>query len=369
MLTLFLLGIYIYSITSYHFLFNDEQTYLHEAWLALRGLWPSIHPLTPLITAPLLMLPQIFWELSVKSLLTGLLVLAAWIISRRDSRRTLLILSSPVWILLAGHVMTEAVLALTLALVSLTYTGLISRSRYNCKHGFVLPTLFALASFAAYLAKYSALPFILPLMIYMLYRRIPRATYTVLVFAGLLLTYNVFISGFSSERWSLSFLKSPDHGGYLALNRLGEMLPGLIYKTAAGYALAFMPHALVLAANLLLEALKAKTARISQIFMVMKSRVVNVVEPELILAVSTYAITVTGYYVVLSISHGMPWSVDHIARYLVPLTLFITPRAMEKNRMLLSAAVITSGLVGLYLVHNASIHAFNKGYWSNLNFP
>jgi len=333
----------------------DERTYAGQSYRFYRyHELPEIYPLLSILTANFLALfgveKQAF--LAIPFAATLLTVGLTYKLSIRQSGSRItgslastLVACNPVLIWLSAKHMTENLFALLLVVTFLMIVG----KDVSHRQAF----LAGIFSFLAYLCRYPGLilfPVIMVLLI------LKKATVRVLLAYFLPLTLvaaywglNWFVFGrpLTTEAYSFGTLYAKSEA--ININLSLPLLGDIAYKVAAAVILVF---------------------GYAFIFLFSQVRRTTLRNPIVLFAV-VYVIVHLGYYVILSLSWSFAWSIDHLARYLVPISPSIMSlscfpsRLLKLNHLLLLFFSFTGILIGAYLTAYSVMHSQVPVSWED----
>ena len=342
----------VYSIqaAAFHFVLNDERMYVEEAYrFAHFGEVPRVYPLTPMLLSFLTLAPSYAWEALFKGFMVSTCLALALAVYRVNGFASALFFSlSPMWVFLSSHVMTEQLFAFTLLACVALAREFVERPRL------LIATALGLALFLSYLAKASSIPFIAGLAIYLAMefakrgKRFASLTAVALAtfLAGVAIWSYLELSTLGSVATSLRYTASFINIHRLSLNP--KLLAITLAKLVLGATLCVFPYLAVALRKTLESGLKG-ALRALELDRCAK------------LAVALYVATVSTYYIALSLTTETPESIDHIARYLMPILPLI--RIDKTIKPIDIAALALSIAIGTYLHLYASTHAYNPTTW------
>jgi 4-amino-4-deoxy-L-arabinose transferase-like glycosyltransferase len=324
----------------------DERTYATQSYFFYRDhVLPEIYPLLSILTiGPLTLFgveKQAF--LTVPFAATLLTVTLTYYLSRkqfgsqtRGFLASTLVACNPLLIWLSAKHMTENLFALFLVLTFLLIIG----EDVTYRQAFFAGTF----SFLAYLCRYPGLLLFPVITIWLIQKKARSRVFLAylfpLTFVMMYWAVNwfVFRRPLTTETYSFGTLLAKS--GTINLSLTLPLLGNMAYKVTAAFILVFGYAAILL----LPEARKMK------------------LDNPLILFTIAYIVVHLGYYTVLSLSWSFAWSIDHVARYLVPISPLVmslssfTPRTQRFKYVLL--LLCFAGIVmGLYLTNYSNMHS------------
>jgi len=325
----------------------DERTYAVQSYRFYKEYrLPEIYPLLSILTIGPLNLFGVGKPafLTVPFVATMLTVLLTYHVSMRQFGSktrgllaSVLVACNPLIVWLSAKHMTENLFALFLVLTFLAFVGKETTSRKS----FLAGTF----SFLAYLCRYPGL-LLFPMMTIWLIQKKTRlrvliAYLSPLAFVALYWTMNwiVFGRSLTTEAYSFGTLLAKSEA--IRLNFSLPLLASMAYKVISACGLVF-GYAII--------------------FLLSGMGGMKRTNPLVIFAVA-YIVVHLGYYSILSLSWSFAWSIDHVARYLSPispLTLSLSNFALRFRRfgyplLLLSCSV---GLtMGFYLTYYSNLHS------------
>ena len=325
----------------------DERAYATQSYLLYRDRKvPEIYPLLPFLTVgPLTLFGIDKWAfVFVPFASTLLTVITTYYLSlnqfgsqTRGLLASILVAANPLLIWLSAKHMTENLFALLLVLVFL------SVSRKELKYRDTL--LAGIFSFLAYLCRYPGLLLFPIVTIWLISKRVGLRNLL------MYLTPLAFMAGYWTLNWSVfgRFLTTETYSfgtllaksGTISLHWNISLLANMSYKVVAALALVF---------------------GYSLIFIFPQLKKIHVTNPIVLFAIVYTAIHL-GYYTILSLSWSFAWSIDHVARYLVPIFPIVASLSdfPSRNQRIGYALVFVSCLVGIimgfYLTSYASLHS------------
>jgi len=325
----------------------DERTYAVQSYYFYRDrTLPEIYPLLSILTVGPLTLfgveKQAF--LTVPFVATLLTVALTYHLSKkqfgskaRGLLASTLVACNPVVIWLSAKHMTENLFALFLVLTFLMIIG----KDVTYRQAFFAGTF----SFLAYLCRYPGL-LLFPVITIWLIQKKARlrvflaylfpVTFVVMYWA---VNWFVFRRPLTTETYSFGTLLAKS--GTINLNLSLPLLGNMAYKVTAAFILVFGYAA---------------------IFLLPQARKMKLANPVALFTIA-YIVVHLGYYTLLSLSWSFAWSIDHVARYLVPISPLVmslssfTPRVHRFNYVLLLLLCFAGIVMGLYLTNYSNMHS------------
>jgi len=330
-------------IVSYHLNVNtiiDERSYAIQSYLFYKGqAFPRTYPLLSILTAIPLKVFGIAKQsfVAVPLVATLLITVLVYYLSleqfkspTRAALSSVLIASNPLLIWLSAKHMTETLFTAFLVITFL----IISKEEVSRMDAFLAGVFSSLA----YLSRYPGILIFPFVTLYMIKRGMGRrniASYlapALFVVVYWVLNGLIFGEYLTTETYSIGYLFAKT--GTIAFRLDLLLLRNMVYKAVAGVSLLLGYTAIFL------------FPKIRRSF----SRPTDLIAAFVIL----YCIVHLGYYTILSMSWGVAVSIDHFARYLLPiapLVVTFSDSPFRNNRLtfLFASLSVTAGVImGFY---------------------
>jgi len=321
-----------YAVQSYHF-YTDHRL-------------PEIYPLLSILTiVPLILFGvEKLAFLTVPFAATLLTVLLTYHLSMRQFGSktrgllaSVLVACNPLIVWLSAKHMTENLFALFLVLTFLALVG----KEVTSRQAFLAGTFSSLA----YLCRYPGLLLFPMMTIWLIQKktklRVLIAYLSPLVFVAVYWTMNWMVFGRSLTTESYSFGTLLAKAEAIRLNFSLPLLVNMVYKVTSAFGLVF-GYAII--------------------FLLSGMRGIKRTNPIVIFAVA-YIVVHLGYYSILSMSWSFAWSIDHVARYLAPispLALSLSNSTLRFRRYgypLLLFSCFVGLAMGFYLTYYSNLHS------------
>jgi len=261
---------------------------------------------------------------------------------------SVLMASNPLLIWLSAKHMTETLFTLFLILTFLIVSKeAVSRTEAS---------LAGIFSSLAYLSRYPGILLFPFVTFYMIKRKIDRRNIPFYLMSALLVIvywlFNRLIFGeyFTTETYSIGYIFEKTGAMTFSLDLF--LLRNMVYKAVAGASLLLGYTAIFL------------SPRIRRIFST------RILADPIIAFVIFYSVVHLGYYAILSMSWGVAFSIDHFARYflpIAPLIIAFSDSPFKNNRLTFfftSLSCAAGIMLGFYLTQYSNIHSLAPMSWT-----